>query len=126
MAIHQQVRFEAPPDRIYAALTNADEFGKFTGAPTEIGAVEGGAFSCFGGQITGRIIELATDTRLVQAWRAKAWPEGVYTIVRITLEKEGGGTRLTLDQSGIPEGAAGHLEAGWHKMYWDPLRSHFA
>jgi len=126
MAIHQEVRFKASPQKIYAALTSASNFGRFTSAPAEIAAVEGGAFSFFGGQITGRNIELAADKSLVQAWRAKAWPDGVYTIVRIALEMEGDGTRLTLDQSGIPDGAAEHLEAGWHKMYWEPLRTYLA
>jgi len=124
MSIHQEIRFKASPEKIYAALTSGREFGQFTGAPAEMATVDGGAFSFFGGQITGRNIELAADKSVVQAWRAGAWPSGVYSIVRIALEKEGDGTKLTLDQSGFPEGAAEHLEGGWHKMYWEPLRSY--
>ena len=124
MGIHQEIRFKASPEKVYAVLTNGREFGQFTGAPAEIAAVEGGAFSFFGGQITGRNIELADDKCIVQAWRVGAWPSGVYSIVRIVLEKEGDGTKLTLDQSGFPENATEHLEGGWHKMYWEPLRSH--
>lgn len=126
MTIHQEVRFKASPERIFAALTSGREFGQFTGAPGEITAVEGGAFSLFGGQITGRYLELASDREIVQAWRAGTWPSGFYSIVRITLEKEGDQTKLTLDQSGFPDGAAEHLEGGWHKMYWEPLRFYLA
>ena len=126
MAIHQEIRFQGSPEEIYAALTNGREFGQLTGAPAEIAAVDGGAFSFFGGQITGRNIELAPDKGVVQAWRVGAWPSGIYSIVRIALEKDGDGTKLTLDHSGFPEGAAEHLEAGWHKMYWEPLRSYLA
>jgi activator of HSP90 ATPase len=126
MAIHQEIRFQASPEKIFAALTSGREFAQLTGAPAEIAAIDGGALSFFGGQITGRNIELAPDKGVVQAWRVGAWPTGVYSIVRIALEKDGDETKLTLDHSGFPEGAAEHLEAGWHKMYWEPLRSYLA
>src|SRR5262252_6112180 len=86
MAIHQEVRFKATPEKIYAALTRGSEFSKVTGAPAEVTAVEGQPISLFGGQITGRNIELMPDKSLVQAWRVGAWPPGVYSIVRFTLE----------------------------------------
>jgi activator of HSP90 ATPase len=124
MGIHQEIRVKARPEKIYAALTNGDEFTRITGAPADIAAVEGGAFSLFGGQITGRNIELTANEALVQAWRAGPWPKGVYSIVRITLERSGEETKMTLDQSGFPDGAAQHLEGGWHQMYWQPLRAH--
>ena len=124
MGIHQEVRFKASPEKIYATLTSGKEFGQFTGAPAEVSAVEGQPISLFGGQITGRNIELVADKELVQAWRVGAWPRGVYSIVRITLEREGDETKLTLDHTGFPDGAADHLEGGWHKMYWEPLRTY--
>jgi hypothetical protein len=36
----------------------------------------------FGGDISGRNVELVPGRRAVQAWRSNAWPEGVYSIVR--------------------------------------------
>ena len=126
MGIHQEVRFKASPEKIYAALMSGKEFGKLTGAPAEVTAVEGQRISLFGGQITGRNIELVPDKELVQAWRVGAWPPRVYSIVRITLEREGDETKLTLDHTGFPDGAAEHLEGGWHKMYWEPLRVYLA
>lgn len=124
MSIHQEVIFKVRPEKIYAALTSGKEFSQLTGAPADIAAVEGGAFSFFGGQITGRNIELTANEGLVQAWRAGAWPKGVYSIVRITLEESGDETKLTLNQSGFPDGSAEHLEGGWHKMYWQPLKAY--
>lgn len=124
MDIHQEISLKARPEKIYAALTSGKEFTQVTGAPAEISAVDGGAFSFFGGQITGRNIEMTANEGLVQAWRAGAWPKGVYSIVRITLESAGDLTKLTLDQAGFPEGAAEHLEGGWHQMYWQPLKKY--
>jgi activator of HSP90 ATPase len=125
MAIHQEVTIKGSPDKVYKALTNGKAFAAFTGAPAEIAASEGGVFSCFGGQITGRIIELAKPERVVQAWRAGNWPAGTYSIVSVSLQKAGTDTKVTLDHAGFPEDAANHLEAGWHQMYWDPLKAHF-
>jgi len=124
--IHQELAYEADPDTIYETLISAKDFSEFTGAPAEIDAREGGAFSCFGGQIIGRIIELVPGERIVQAWRVAGWAEGDYSIVRFSFTKLDSGTRLTLDHSGFPDGSGEHLEGGWPKMYWDPLRRYLA
>src|SRR5262245_28303730 len=121
--IHQEIHVEAPPSRIYEVLTNAEQFSKMTGgAPAEIDATAGGAFSCFGGMSTGRNVECAPGERLVQAWRAKPWEAGVYSIVRFELKQEGKGTRVVLDHSSYPAGQGEHLGKGWHANYWEPLR----
>ena len=125
--IHQEVEFNASPDRVYAALTDAGHFSKLTGgAAAELSREAGGAISCFGGAIVGRTIELVPDQRVVQVWRAGSWPAGVYSIVRFELQPNGSGTRLVFDQSGFPEAEALHLAEGWHKMYWEPMRKFLA
>ena len=121
--IHQEIEFKASPGRVYAALTDAAQFSTLTGgAPAEFSGEAGGTFTCFGGAIVGRQVELAIDQRVVQAWRASNWPAGVYSIVKFELETVGAGTRLVFDQSGFPEAEAEHLADGWHKMYWEPIR----
>ncbi len=124
--IHQEVDFKASAKRIYEALLNDKEHGEFTGAPAKISGDVGGAFSCHGGMVVGRNVELIPNKRIVQAWRIGDWDEGVYSIVRIELKEQGSQTRLILDHTGLPEGKGEHLEGGWHKMYWEPLRSYLA
>jgi len=119
--IHQEITFTAAPSRVYEALVDPKRFAEVTGAPTSGDATEGAAFTAFGGQITGRHVELVPDKRVVQAWRAKAWPEGVYSIVRFQLEPSGPGTRLVFDHDGFPEGMTEHLSKGWHANYWDNI-----
>jgi activator of HSP90 ATPase len=126
-AITQEIVFKASPTRIYDVLLDAKQFSAFTGGkPAEISRDSGGAISCFGGMITGRNIELVPGQRIVQAWRAGNWPEGVYSIVRFELKAEGQGAKLTLHHTGFPEGGAEHLEGGWHQMYWEPLKKYLA
>ncbi|MGI9336787.1 MAG: SRPBCC domain-containing protein [Gammaproteobacteria bacterium] len=124
MAIKQTVTFKTSPEKLYEALTSAEEFSKVTGAPAEIAPDEGGAFSCFGGQIVGRHIELVPNKRIVQAWRAGPWAESVYSIVRFDISQSGTSTTLNMEHTGFPDGGAEHLEGGWHKMYWEPLKAY--
>jgi activator of HSP90 ATPase len=122
--IHQEATFPAPPARIYKALVDLKEFAAATGAPASGESAEGGAFTAFGGHITGRHLELVPDKRVVQAWRAKTWPEGVYSIVRFVLHADGKGTRLVFDHEAFPESEKEHLSGGWKTMYWDKIAQH--
>jgi activator of HSP90 ATPase len=122
-SIHQEVEIRAPVNEVYSALTDSSRFAEVTGAPAEIDDGPGGEISLFGGQIAGRNVELEQDRRVVQAWRAGNWPEGIYSIVRFELAPAGSGTRLIFDQSGHPADAREMLEGGWHKMYWDPMNA---
>ncbi|MCZ7582655.1 MAG: SRPBCC family protein [Deltaproteobacteria bacterium] len=119
--IRQEVTFAAPPARIYRALMDSAEHAAFTGGPAEISPDEGGSFSCHGGKVVGRNVELVPDKRIVQAWRPADWPEGLYSMVRFELNDEGAKTRLVLDHDGLPEDAVEHISGGWKMMYWEPL-----
>jgi activator of HSP90 ATPase len=123
MAITQEITFATSPQKLYSALTSSEEFSAATGAPADIATDEGGSFACFGGQITGRQLELLPNERIVQAWRAGPWDAGVYSIVRFDIAAAAESSILTLQHSGIPAGSAEHLEAGWKKMYWEPLKA---
>jgi activator of HSP90 ATPase len=93
------------------------------GREAKISKDEGGSISMFGGAIQGRNVELVSGKRVVQAWRAGDWKEGVYSIVRFELVADGAKTKLGFDQSGHPAEAEPHLVDGWHKMYWQPMNA---
>src|SRR5579864_9428984 len=133
-SIHQEVVFKASRKRVYEALTDAKQFEQVVqlsdakkthmppGAPpSQISTEVGGAFSTFGGVITGRHIELIPDERIVQAWRPVYWNPGVYSIVKFELSDSGTGTKLVLDHRGFPDGDGQSLLDGWNKNYWEPL-----
>ncbi len=126
MTIRQSINLEASPQKIYSALLSSEQFSEFTGASAEISADEGGAFSCFGGQISGRHIQLQPNRQIVQAWRAGSWEEGIFSIVKFTIQESGNSSTLNMEQSSYPEGGKEHLEGGWHKMYWEPLKNYLS
>src|SRR5215469_316708 len=138
-SIHQEPIFKASPQRVYTALTVAAQFDKVSklsaamksgmapaAKPTMISRVSGGAFSLFGGYVTGRNIELVPNKRIVQAWRAGSWDPGIYSIAKFELVAQGSDTKLIFDQAGFPETDADHLVPGWHDNYWKPLAQFLA
>jgi uncharacterized protein YndB with AHSA1/START domain len=125
--IHQEVTIDASPAAVYDVLTGSEDFAKMTGGrPADISKEVGGAVSMFGGDIRALNVELVPGKRVVQAWRSKAWPEGVYSIVRFELTPEGNGTKLVFDQAGYPAEAHTMLEGGWGMMYWQPMKAMLA
>jgi uncharacterized protein YndB with AHSA1/START domain len=132
-SIHQEAVIKAGRKRVYEAITDTKQFDKVIqlsgvmksmppgGKPTEISREVGGAFTLFGGYITGRHVELVPNQRIVQAWRTGGWDPGVYSIVKFELVEQGSGTKIVFDQAGFPKGAAEDLAAGWKAHYWEPL-----
>ncbi|MGM0867421.1 MAG: SRPBCC domain-containing protein [Bacillota bacterium] len=125
ITIHEEIIFKTKPELLYQALTDSIQFGELTGgAPTDIQAKAGGSFSCFGGMIEGRMIELVPNERIVQAWRAGNWDPGVYSLVKFEFKKQEDETLLVFDHIGFPEGQGEHLKAGWTENYWSPLKKY--
>jgi uncharacterized protein YndB with AHSA1/START domain len=134
------VVFKGSRKRVYEALTDAKQFNKVVelsaamksgmvpagSSPAEISRDVGGAFSIFGGYISGRHIEMVPGERLVQAWRTGEWKPGVYSIAKFELTEQGSGTKLVFDHTGFPEGTGQHLAEGWKVNYWEPLEKFLA
>jgi activator of HSP90 ATPase len=132
-SIHQEPLFKASRKRVYEALTDAKQFDKvmqLSGVmqsmhlgdkPAEISRDVGGAFTLFGGYITGRHVELVPNERIVQAWRTGGWNAGVYSIAKFELVEQGSGTKIVFDHTGFPKGEADVLASGWKAHYWEPL-----
>jgi activator of HSP90 ATPase len=133
-SIHQEPVFKASPARVYEALTNTAQFDKVSKLsaamqsgmapatkPTQIDPAPGGAFSLFGGYVTGRNIELVPNKRIVQAWRPMTWAPGIYSIAKFELASDDSGTKIIFDHTGFPPGTGQHLAEGWHENYWNPL-----
>ena len=126
-SIRQTIALKATPARIYRAFMNSKEHEAFTAnGKAKISRKVGGAFSAHGGDVRGINVELKPGKRIVQAWRVKGMPEGVYSIARFELKKVRGGTRLVFDQTGLPPEHVGHLSSGWKARDWTPLKAYLA
>jgi activator of HSP90 ATPase len=123
--LRQTVTLGASPKQVYAALIQEKRHSMFTGEKAVISPKVGGAFSCYGGYLRGFNIDLVPGKRIVQAWRGKEWPAGVFSIVTFALARSAGGrTRLTLTHVGVPASSYNGINKGWRSFYWAPLKAY--
>ena len=125
MNIHHEVTVNAAPERIYELLTNGAKFGDVTGKPGKGGGAAGAFFSLFEGWLQGRQVELVPNELIAQAWRFMDWEPGIYSMVRFQLKPEGKGTKIILDQDGVPEAVYEHVKTNWEGFYFAPFKKHF-
>jgi len=122
--IKQTVTFNARPSLVFQALMDSKMHSDFTGAPAKIGAAAGQPFTAFGGNITGYNLEVTKNKTIVQAWRAKSWPKGTWSVVSFRLAAaKGGKTKLSFTHTGVPASSLKGITAGWKSSYWVPLKA---
>jgi activator of HSP90 ATPase len=121
--IRHTLRFNATPQIIYQALMNSKKHAAFTGAPATIEPKVGGRFAAWGPHLRGINVELIKNKRIVQAWRARNWPIGHYSIAAFELKPAKQGTLLVFTQFGIPAKNAKSINEGWKTHYWQPLKA---
>jgi len=88
---------------------------QFTGAPATIARKPGGEFSLYGGQLTGKTLELKPNERIVQQWRGANWVEGHVSLLTFDLAAVDGGrqTHLSLTQKDVPVDKFADVNQGW-------------
>ena len=122
--IKQAVTFDANPVVIFETLMDAKKHAAFSGAPAKIDRKVGGSFTCYGGYINGVNIEVVKYKSIIQAWRAKNWPKGAWSVINYKLASaKGGKTKLSFSHVGVPDKQAPHIAEGWKKSYWDPIKA---
>jgi activator of HSP90 ATPase len=126
--IIQDVVFKnTDPKDLYELYMDEEKHSIATGAPAKISPKEGSEYSAHSGYITGKNLQLIKNRLIVQSWRAQSWSaDDVDSTFIIYLETQGPDTLLHAVHANLPNGAAESIDAGWHKMYWEPWRSYLA
>jgi uncharacterized protein YndB with AHSA1/START domain len=122
--IKQRVKFKAPPEAIYDLLADSRKHSRLTGRKAEISTKVGGTFSIGGDDVTGINVDLVPARRIVQAWRHRRFPEGIFSMAAITLKPTpDGGTELVLTHRGVPKDLIPETEQAWRDQYWSKIRA---
>jgi uncharacterized protein YndB with AHSA1/START domain len=125
--IKQKVRFKAPPAVIYDLLADSEKRSAITGRKASISRDVGGAFSSDGDDVSGVNVDLVPGRRIVQAWRHRRFPEGIFSMAAVTLTATpDGGTELVLTHRGVPKELIPETEAAWRDRYWSRMKAHLA
>lgn len=123
--IKQKVKFKAPPEVIYDLLADEKKHSAFSGAKAVVSKKVGGPFFVYSGEIKGINVDLLPGKRLVQAWRNKDFPDGIFSMAAFTLRPTGdGGTELTLVHRGVPKELIPKVEQKWRDSYWTKMKSY--
>lgn len=110
----------APPEEVYAALTNEATIQLWTGDVAEMKAEPGSEFSMWDGSIVGRIVELEEGKKIVQQWYFGE-DEAEPSVVTMKLHKDKNGTSLELRHVNIPDEAYEDIVEGWNENYMADL-----
>jgi len=125
--IKQRVKFRAAPAAIYDLLADSGKHSAVTGRKAVISRKVGGTFSTSGNDVTGVNVDLVPARRIVQAWRHRRFPEGVFSMAAITLTPtRDGGTELVLTHRGVPKDLIPETEEAWRTRYWARIKAYLA
>lgn len=117
----------ASPERIYRDWLSSDGHTLMTGSPAKVEPGIGGEFTAWEDYISGKTLVMEPGRRILQAWRTTEFPEeSPDSQVEVILEAEGGGTRLTLVHTQIPEGQSDDYLQGWKDFYFTPMAEYYS
>jgi uncharacterized protein YndB with AHSA1/START domain len=123
--IKQRVKFKAAPATIYNLLADSRKHTEVTGRKADISRKVGGSFSAGGNDVTGVNVDLVPGRRIVQAWRHRKFPEGIFSMAAVTLkETPDGGTELVLTHRGVPKDLIPETEKNWRDQYWAKIKAY--
>ena len=121
--IKQRVKFKADPGTVYDLLADSRKHAAFTGRAADISRNVGGTFTLGDRDVTGINVDLVPGRRIVQAWRHRRFPEGVFSMAAVTLTPTpDGGTQLVLVHRGVPKELIPETEQAWRDQYWTRIK----
>ncbi|XP_035898539.1 activator of 90 kDa heat shock protein ATPase homolog 1 [Anopheles stephensi] len=117
--------FQCRANELFDALTREDMVTAFTRGHVKHELFKGGDFVYFGGNISGKFVEIVQNKKIVQTWRYKEWPSGHYSNVTMELEEEVDHTVLKLTQTMVPKAESEKITQNWKCYYWNSIRTAF-
>ena len=125
--IKQRVKFNASPATVYELLADSKKHSAVTGRKATISRKIGGMFSVDGNEVSGINVDLVPGQRIVQAWRHRRFPDGIFSMAAVTLTRTtDGGTELVLTHRGVPKDLIPETELAWREQYWARIKAYLA
>ncbi|HSI20826.1 MAG TPA: SRPBCC domain-containing protein [Verrucomicrobiae bacterium] len=119
--ITKEYLIAVPPRILWDALTDPQQIDGWGAGPNPVvDLVEGGAFSLWDGEVTGKVLDVEEESRLVCEWHMSG--HETPTEVTITLEPDEEGTKMTVMQTGVPEEEVEEFDRGWDEFYAGPIK----
>jgi uncharacterized protein YndB with AHSA1/START domain len=118
--IQQIYVINAPLQKVWQALTDAEMAEQWGAAPAKVDAREGGEFSYWNGDIHGTYTKLVPRELIEQDWYGHDHPERKFKAL-FTFEENDNSTTVHLTFSGNIEDEQKDTK-DWQEYYFDPIK----
>ncbi len=117
-----QYKIKAPIAKVWQALVDPEEINRWGAGPAKMAAEPNFEFSLWGGDITGKNMQVIKEKSIIQRWVYGDWekPSGV----KIDLHEEDGITTIDLLHKGYPEKEHQNLIDGWNGDYFGAMKKY--
>jgi uncharacterized protein YndB with AHSA1/START domain len=119
--IEQTYFIEASPEQVWEALTDPEVISQWSSAPAVFVPEPGNAYSLWGGDIGGSVVEVVPQERLVQTWKPKDWTVED-SVVTFTLAPSEGGTLVHLIHENVQDWDYEGTNEGWNIYYLGEIK----
>jgi activator of HSP90 ATPase len=127
--VTDSTEFRTTAAELYQTFVDPQRIAAFTrSAPLKFeGAISGGKFELFGGNVSGEYVELQEPTKIVQRWRLAQWPQGHFSTLSIKFEQNNvdSVTVMRVDWSGVPIGQEDVTKRNWGEYYVRSIKTTF-
>ncbi len=119
--------FPANAPTVFRAWLNSREHTAFTGGKASIKPEEGSSFTAWDGYISGEVLGIEENSRILLSWRTSEFPEDADdSLVEILFRDSPQGCMFTLRHSSIPQGDGEKYHKGWQEHYLTPMQTYFS
>lgn len=115
--LHLEPTFNTTSEELYVTLLDQQRVSAWTRSNAHIEAKEGTDFSLFGGSISGKILKLVKNERIVQLWRLDSWKKGHFAKLDLQLKQGASETTMVVKWSGIPIGEEDRVRGNFQDYY---------
>ncbi|VDO43682.1 unnamed protein product, partial [Onchocerca flexuosa] len=117
--------FKVQPDQLWEVLTETELVKKWSNNEAKLDLKPQGAFTLFGGMVTGEFVKIEPCKELGMKWRLKTYPSGCFANLTFRLKDEGDSTTLEVDVKGVPTTEYDKTENGLHRFYMQNIMRTF-
>jgi uncharacterized protein YndB with AHSA1/START domain len=114
-----------PPRLVWEALTDAQCLNGWGAGPDPVVDLnEGGAFSLWGGDIHGTVLDIELERRLVLDWRLAKHDGSTEVTVTVEPAIEEERTTLTVVQANVRDEDVEEFDRGWDEYYGGAIKEY--
>ncbi|KAJ3025916.1 UNVERIFIED_CONTAM: hypothetical protein HDU68_006501 [Siphonaria sp. JEL0065] len=110
---------------LYNTFLDQGRVQAWSRGPAQIKPEVGSDISLFGGNVSGKIVELVPNKKIVKTWRLKSWPANHFSTVTLVLEEQRESVTLRLTQTDVPIGEKDLTTKNWTGYYFNGIKSAF-